>query len=299
MKKIILFFFALAGMINLQAQDFNKLQDKKTAILMVHFGTTFDDTRALTIDAINEKVRQNFPDAKVEEAYTSRIIISRLKQRGISKPTPQEALLRLAADGYTHVVVQSTNVIDGIEAEILRDEAALMAPFFEEIRVGRPLLYSVEDCGKVMNIISSRYKDATGKNSAVVLIGHGTSTPANAIYSQMDYMFSANGNPAFHVATVEGYPTYETTLARLKAARYKSVTLIPFMFVAGDHARNDIDGAWREELVKAGFSVSTILEGLGQIPEIQDIYIEHINDAYTAPVLDAARQKSSYIKEAL
>ena len=73
---------------------------------MVHFGTTFDDTRALTIDAINEKVRQKFPDIKVEEAYTSRIIINRMKKRGVSKPTPQEALLRLAADGYTHVVVQ-------------------------------------------------------------------------------------------------------------------------------------------------------------------------------------------------
>lgn len=297
MRKIVLLLLALTGMMTLHAQDFNKLEGKKTAILMVHFGTTFDDTRALTIDAVNEKARKAFPDVTVVEAYTSRIIINRLNKRGISKSTPKEALLRLAADGYTHVVVQGTNVIDGIEAEVLRNEAGMMAPFFEEIRVGRPLLYSVDDCEKVTAILSSRYKDSTVKNGAVVLIGHGTSTPANAMYSQIDYMFTAGGNPAFHVATVEGYPTYETTLARLKAARNKAVTLIPFMFVAGDHARNDIDGEWRENLEKDGFAVSTILEGLGQIPEIQDIYIDHIKEAFAAPVLDAAGKKSSYIKD--
>jgi sirohydrochlorin cobaltochelatase len=297
MKKILLFLLGLTGIISLQAQDFNDLSGKKVAILMVHFGTTFDDTRELTIDAINDKAKQAFPNVTVVEAYTSRIIINRLGKRGISKSTPQEALLRLAADGYTHVVVQGTNVIDGIEAEVLRNDAAQMTPFFEEIRVGRPLLYSVDDCEKVVGILSSRYKDATEKNGAVILIGHGTSTPANAMYSQIDYMFTANGHPAFHVATVEGYPTLETTVKRLRAAKNKSVTLIPFMFVAGDHARNDIDGEWREELKNTGFSVSTILEGLGQIPEIQDIYIEHIKDAFAAPILNAAAQKTSYINK--
>ncbi len=286
-------------MTGVKAEVYNDFPKDKTAILMVHFGTTFDDTRTLTIDAINEKTRLTFPDVKVVEAYTSRIIINRLKKRGVSKSTPQEALLRLAADGYTHVIVQGTNVIDGIEAEVLRNDAARMSPFFEEIRVGRPLLYSIEDCEKVVGILSSRYKDATTKNGAVVLIGHGTSTPANAIYSQMDYMFTANGTPAFHVATVEGYPTLETTVERLKDAKNKNVTLIPFMFVAGDHARNDIDGEMREKLSNDGFSVSTILEGLGQIPEIQDIYIEHIKDAFAAPILDATQQKSSYIKKNL
>ncbi len=286
-------------MVGLKAGVTNDFPKDKTAILMVHFGTTFDDTRAITIDAINEKAKHIFSGVRVEEAYTSRIIINRLKKRGISKPTPQEALLRLAADGYTHVIVQGTNVIDGIESEVLRNDAKLMSPFFKEIRVGRPLLYSVEDCEKVVGILSLRYKDATEKNGAVVLIGHGTSTPANAIYSQMDYMFTANGSPAFHVATVEGYPTLETTIERLKTARNKKVTLVPFMFVAGDHARNDIDGEMREELTTAGFTVSTILEGLGQIPDIQDIYIEHIKEAFAAPILDAVKQKSTYIQENL
>ncbi len=281
------------------AQSFNDVPKEKTAILMVHFGTTYDDTRSVTIDAINEKAKKQFPEVKVMEAYTSRIIIERLKKRGISKQTPQEALLRLAADGYTHVIVQGTNVIDGIEAEVLRNEALMIAPFFKEIRVGRPLLYSIDDCQKVVGILKDRLGKNLSKGSSAVLIGHGTSTPANAMYSQIDYMFTADGAPQFHVATVEGYPTYETTLARLKSSKVKKVTLVPFMFVAGDHARNDIGGEWRERLEGEGFKVSSILEGLGQVPGIQDIYIDHIKDAFNAPVLDAARQKSSYIKENL
>ncbi len=281
------------------AQSFDNVQKDKIAILMVHFGTTFDDTRKLTIDAINEKEKEQFPGIKIAEAYTSRIIIDRLKKRGISKPTPKEALLRLAADGYTHVIVQGTNVIDGIEAEVLRNDAALMIPFFKEIRVGRPLLYSVEDGQKVVDILKNRYGKGLSAKSAVVLIGHGTSTPANAMYSQIDYMFSAAGEPRFHVATVEGYPTYDTTLAKLKSSKVKNVTLVPFMFVAGDHARNDIDGEWRGQLEKEGYKVSSILEGLGQIPEVQDIYIDHIKEAFKAPVLDAGSQKSQYIKENL
>ena len=299
MRRFILIIVALRCMTSAQAQSFENAPKEKTAILMVHFGTTYDDTRSATIDAINEKAKEKFPDLTVAEAYTSRIIINRLKKRGIHKATPQDALLPLAADGYTHVIVQGTNVIDGIEAEVLRNDASIMTPFFKEIRVGRALLYSIADCEKVVRILTSRYGKDLGKNSAVVLIGHGTSTPANAVYSQIDYMLTADGAPQFHVATVEGYPTYETTLVRLKSSKAKNVTLIPFMFVAGDHARNDIDGEWREKLEGEGLKVSSILEGLGQIPQIQDIYIDHIKEAFNAPVLDAAGQKSSFIKENL
>ena len=278
----------------------NGTQDEeKSALLMVHFGTTFDDTRAATIDAINEKARNEFPEMKVVEAYTSRIIICRLAKRGIVKPTPREALLKLAAEGYTHVFIQSTNVIDGIEAEALRNEADYMVPFFKDLRIGRPLLYSIEDCLNVEKKLAERYSSPKGKNSAVVLIGHGTKTPANAIYSQMDYMFGAEGNPDFHVATVEGYPTFETTLAKLKSSKVKNVTLVPFMFVAGDHARNDIAGDWKENLEKEGFKVSVIIEGLGQIPAIQDIYIQHIKDGLKERPLTPVERKAAFLKENL
>ncbi len=283
----------------MNAQDILNHYLGKTAILMVHFGTTVDETRSVTIDALNEKVKATFPEVTVVEAYTSRIIINRLSKRGIKKYTPKEALLRLAADGYTHVVVQGTNVIDGIEAEVLRDEATMMAPFFTEIRVGRPLLYSIADCERTVEALKNRYGFHAGKDKAVVMVGHGTSSTANAIYSQVDYMFGATGAGSFHVATIEGYPTYDTTMARLKAERVKKICLVPFMFVAGDHARNDIDVEWREQLEKDGFQAEAVIEGLGQIPEIQDIYIEHIKEAMIAPVMDAASQKARFIKENL
>lgn len=297
MKRISFIIIAMICAITAMAQSFDKVPKSKTAILMVHFGTTYDDTRSATIDAINQKAKEQFPGVTVAEAYTSRIIISRLQKRGITKLTPQQALLRLAADGYTHVIVQGTNVIDGIEAEVLRQDASLMAPFFKEIRVGRPLLYSIDDCQKVVSIMKERYGKNLPSRSAVILIGHGTSTSANAMYSQIDYMLGADGAPEFHVATVEGYPTYETTLSKLKAAKTRNVTLVPFMFVAGDHARNDIDGEWHERLEKEGFKVSSALDGLGSIPEIQNLYIRHIREAFESPVLDAAGKKSSYIKE--
>lgn len=113
----------------------------KAALLMVHFGTTHDDTRALTIDAINAKAREAFPDLEMREAFTSRIIIRRLKARGIEKLTPLDAMLRLRSEGFTHVIVQSSNIIDGVEMESLRRDMESVQPFFKEIRIGTPLLY--------------------------------------------------------------------------------------------------------------------------------------------------------------
>ena len=128
----------------------------KAVLLMVHFGTTHDDTRALTIDAINAKTQAAFPELKFQEAYTSRIIIRRLKERGITKLTPLDAMLKLRSEGYTHLIVQSTNIIDGVEMESLRRDVENALPFFKEIRVGTPLLYSIEDAEKVASIIGNR-----------------------------------------------------------------------------------------------------------------------------------------------
>lgn len=270
----------------------------KAALLMVHFGTTHDDTRTLTIDAINTKAQAAFPELKFQEAYTSRIIIRRLKERSITKLTPLDAMLKLRSEGYTHLIVQSTNIIDGVEMESLRRDVESVLPFFKDIRVGTPLLYSVEDAEKVVSILGSRYNaPAQSKKVAkehFVLVGHGTYTPSTAIYSQMEYMLKANGLPNFHVGTIEGYPTFETMLAQLKATKAKQVTLVPFMFVAGEHAKNDIAGEWKEALEKEGYTVNTHLEGLGQVPEIQEIFISHIRFGLKHRILDIMTKKAAY-----
>ena len=154
----------------------------KAVLLMVHFGTTHDDTRALTIDAINAKTQAAFPELKFQEAYTSRIIIRRLKERGITKLTPLDAMLKLRSEGYTHLIVQSTNIIDGVEMESLRRDVESALPFFKEIRVGTPLLYSIEDAEKVASILGNRYNAPAQSKKATkehfVLVGHGTYTPS-------------------------------------------------------------------------------------------------------------------------
>ena len=271
-------------------------QENKTARLMVHFGTTYDETRSKTIDAINAKAAQTFPELTLREAYTSRIVIRRLKERGIVRETPLDALLRLRADGFTHVIVQSTTLLEGAEMESLRREVASVEGFFEDIRVGAPLLYDVADCAKVAEILAARHADAADarRKAHVVLVGHGTYTPATATYSQMDYLFSAQGNPLFHVATLEGYPTFETMLARLKAAGARRVTLVPLLFVAGDHVTNDIAVDWKQALEAEGLQVDCRLEGLGEIPEIQDIYLDHIRYSLHHAPVDILQKKQEY-----
>lgn len=262
----------------------------KAALLMVHFGTSFDDTRALTIDAINAKAKAAFPKLEVREAYTSRIVIRKLGERGVVKQNPLDALLKLRGDGYTHIIVQSSNIIEGVEMESLRRDVATVKPFLTEVRIGNPLLYSIEDCEALVAVLEARKPE----KGSTVFVGHGTYTPANATYAQLDYMMKARGNKDFHVGTVEGYPTMDTVLALLKSGKTKQVTLVPLMFVAGDHARNDIAGDWKESLESNGYKVDVNMEGLGQIPEVQDLFIEHARFVMHHKFLDIMEKKAYY-----
>lgn len=265
----------------------------KAALLMVHFGTTYDDTRAKTINAINIKAREAFPQLEFREAYTSRIVKRRLKARGIDKPTPLEALLKLCGEGYTHVIVQSTNIIEGVEMESLRHDVASVAPFFKEVRIGTPLLYSVEDVNAVADILAADKP----KKGSVVLVGHGTYPPSTASYAMMDYMLKAKGLKNFHVGTIEGYPTFGTMLQQLKESKARQVTLVPFMFVAGNHANNDIAVDWKDALEKEGLKVDVRMQGLGEIPAIQRIFIDHAKFALQHRTVGIMEKKAKYAKE--
>lgn len=277
-------------------KDFFKEMKKgdKAAILMVHFGTTFDDTRALTIDRINDKVKKEFKGIDVKEAYTSRIIMRRLKERGIVKLNPQEVLDQLKAEGYTHVLVQGTNVMNGVESENLNKEVDSYKESFKDIRVGTPLLTDAHDYENVAKAIAKKIGPLK-KDQGVVLVGHGTHHYGGSAYAMMDYVFSAEGYENFAVGTVEGYPEFDNVVKKLKDRGVKDVILMPFMFVAGDHAQNDIAGDWNENLQKAGFTVSkVILMGLGQNEDIQDIYVDHLKFATQHVEEDMAAKKVQY-----
>ena len=237
----------------------------KAAILIIHFGTTHDDTRVLTIDAINAKMKEAFPGIEVREAWTSRIILKKLKERGVERLNPTQALIQLHEQGYTHILIQSTNIIEGTEMKELRREVEGLSLNFKDIRVGNPLLYAPEDS-------------------------------ATASYAMFDYMLKAEGHPEYHVGTVEGYPEYEDALRLLKNGKSKTLTLAPLMFVAGDHAKNDIAGEWKENLEKQGYKVNLYLKGLGENPTVQQLFIQHARFAAGHKAVDMATRKKGYMQ---
>ena len=264
----------------------------KAAVLVVHFGTTHDDTRVLTIDAVNKKMTEAFPGVEVREAWTSRIVVFRLKARGIQKQNPEEALAQLKADGYTHILIQSSNIIEGVEMESLRKDVAAQEKDFKEIRIGTPLLFTPEDYEATIAAITPNGM----KDGAVLLGGHGTYILTTAQYAMMDYMLKAKGFNNYVVGTIEGYPSFDDALAQIKKSGSKKIQLMPFMFVAGEHAKNDIAGDWKNDLEKEGYEVSVFMEGLGQNPAIQDIFVEHARFCATHKYLDIVKKKKDYAK---
>lgn len=267
-------------------------QGDKAAVLVVHFGTTHADTREKTIDAVNRKIADAFPGIEVREAWTSRIVVYRIKQQGTQKLNPEEALKQLKAEGYTHILIQSSNIIEGIEMESLRKDVAAQEKGFKEIRISTPLLFTPEDYEKVIAAITPK----GAKEGATLLVGHGTYTPATAQYAMTDYMLKAKGFHNYFVGTIEGYPSFDDAAAQIRESGANKVLLMPFMFVAGEHAKNDIAGDWKEELEKQGYEVSVLNEGLGENPEIQNIIAEHARFTATHKYLDIVKKKKEYAK---
>ena len=299
MKKYFFMWLALCFCIGAQAlpkaEDalFGHLRPgEKGAVLMVHFGSTYDETRVKTYEALNEAMREAFPGIEQREAYTSRIVIKRLKARGIEKQNPVEALQALQQEGFTHVLVQSSNIIDGTEITVLRQEVEQMSAHFKQIRIGKPLLYSPADYERVVEALAPKALEG----GATIFVGHGTSSPNTAQYAMLDYMLKATGHADMHVATIEGYPTMETAEALIKASGRKKIRLIPFLFVAGDHANNDIAVEWKEALTAKGYEVEPLMEGLGENEAIRKLFIEHAQAAATAPWRSAAEEKKAFIQ---
>lgn len=300
MKKIFLALLAIAMVNFLQAHSghnyeasdiFKALQaEDKVAIMMVHFGTTHEDTRQQTIDVINQKAKDAFPNVEVREAYTSRIVVKRLGERGIVKLNATQVFEKLRKDGFTHILVQPTCIIDGIEMEALSKEIAKVQSSFKEIRVGNPLLYTPEDYENVIKALTPTQDTST----AYIWVGHGTYDSATAQYAMLDYMLKQKGFTNNIVGTIEGYPSFDDVLLQLEKSGLKKVMLNPFLFVAGEHAKNDIAEDWKNDLEKEGYTVEVSMKGLGQIPAIQDCFITHLKFIATHRMYEITKKKEIY-----
>ena len=255
----------------------------KEAMLVVSFGTSHPDTRALTLDATEAAFKEKFSNYDIYKAYTSQTIINILKRRdGIQVYNVREVLEVIKKEKYGSVVVQSLHVMNGAEYDDMKAIVDEFKDDFIEIKVGKALLTSYEDYVKTCGALSLNFPERQDQE-AIVLMGHGTHHEANAVYPTLEYVFKKIGHKNVYVGTVEGFPSFDDVLNQLSADGIKKVTLMPLMIVAGDHAKNDMAGdkedAWKTMLKKAGFKVDIYMHGMGESQAIRDIFISHAEDA--------------------
>lgn len=264
----------------------------KDAILVMSFGTTFKDTRAKTIDATVEAIKAAHPGVKVVTAFTSHIIIDRIKaNEGIVYPTPEEALAALKAEGYTRVALTSLDIIPGMEYDYKDAVYQLHKNDFKKMSIGTPLMYwqgqegQADDITATMEALSTQFPKM-GKKDAVLIMAHGTPHPANAYYSVMQSRLEELGYKNAYIFSVEGWPHLETVMPELKEKGIKNVTLMPLMMVAGDHANNDMAGdepdSFKSILQANGFKVKTYLHGLGENAAVQKLFVDKATESWNA-----------------
>lgn len=256
----------------------------KPVILVVSFGTSYNESRDITIGAIETAVADAYPEYEVRRAFTSQIIIDILEEREkLDIDNVEEAFERLAADGVTEVIVQPTHVMSGYEYDDLYEAVQEYAPQFDTIRMGAPLLTSDEDYDKVVKVLTTETEDYSNDNTAIVFMGHGTEHEANVTYENLQNKLTEAGYNNYFIGTVEAEPTLEDVVAAVKTGGYTKVVLEPLMIVAGDHANNDMAGdetdSWKSVFEAEGIEVECVLRGLGEFEEIRNIYIEHIKNA--------------------
>lgn len=282
---IIVMLLLLLGTLDATAKHGEKASTKK-AILLVAFGTS-DPEAAKAFKQVEKTARERFPGVEMRWAYTSRMIRAKLAKEGKLLDSPETAFAKLMDDGYTHVAVLSLHTIPGEEFHELYQNAHLfgqMAGGFQRVLVARPLLSSSED---MQTVAEALLKNIPGRKAgdAVIFMGHGTEHhPADAIYLAMNQVLQEFDSNAF-VAAVEGRNSLENVIPKLKKRKVKKVFLVPLMSVAGEHAKNDMAGdepdSWKSILTEKGFKCEPILRGTAEIPEIVDVWLDHLKSAFS------------------
>lgn len=267
-------------------------------LLAVSFGTSFADTREKTIGAIERRLEERFPFCTVQRCFTSRMIRKKLLERdGLKIYSPEEAMRNAQEKGIRELIVQPLYLMHGFEHRRLMEAVREAAPSFDKLTVGKPLLSDDTDFSTMADAIL-RNLTAPEPDTAVVLMGHGNekktrhipeNTKAeimsardiqdNAVFAGLQQSLRKAGADNYFVATVEGEPEIGDILPVIKERGFRKVILAPFMVVAGDHARNDLAGededSWKNIFTRSGFRVETVLRGIGEWEEVQDLFAAH------------------------
>ena len=293
------------------SKDDPRNQDEigENELLVVSFGTSFNDSRAEDVKGIEDALAEAYPDWSVRRAFTAQIIINHVQARDDEKiDNMDQALERAVDNGVKNLVVQPTHLMHGAEYDELTEAVENYKDKFESVKIAEPLLGEVgadetainEDKAAVAEAITAEAVKTAGFDSldaakeegtAFVFMGHGTSHTAKISYSQMQTQMEQLGYENVFIGTVEGEPedtACEAVIEKLKNAGYKKVILRPLMVVAGDHANNDMagddDDSWKSQFEASGVfdSIDTQIAGLGEIDAIQQLYVAHTQAAIDA-----------------
>ena len=260
-------------------------KDPRPVILAVSFGTSYEDSRSVTIGAIESVLAERFPEYEVRRAFTSNIIRKKLWERdGIKIHSVPQALEKLAEEGVKRVVVMPTHMMEGEEFDVkIAAEVKRYEGRFDEIRLGHALLTQGPDFERMAEILDRITAPFADKDTARVFMGHGTEHKANEVYARLQKTIDSMGIADLFIGTVEAEPTLEDMVKIVKERGYKNVLLSPLMIVAGDHATNDMagddDDSWKSTFEKAGFKVTCRVAGLGSDWRIQRMIAEHCKQA--------------------
>lgn len=254
----------------------------KKGILVVSFGTSVLETFKSCIESTENRIKDSFPEYEIRRAFTSNIIIKKLKkEHNIYIDTATEALEKMRKEGFDEVYVQPLHIMPGDEYDKIIYAVSQQVSNFDKLVLGRPMLYREKDYTIAAEALKTQLPE-TKEDRAVVLMGHGSTHPANASYALLQCILNDSGIEKIFVGTVEGYPIIQNIIPRLKEKNIREVVLMPFMLVAGDHAINDMAGeemdSWKSILENKGFEVSVYLHGLGENKAFQEIYVQHIKD---------------------
>ena len=258
----------------------------KPVILVVSFGTSYNDSRHITIGAIEDAIRETYPDYDVRRAFTAQIIIDKLAERdGIVIDNFEQAMDKLVEEGVQKVIVQPTHLMAGYEyTDVLNSLQQNYADKFDAIVLGDPLLTSDEDYSAVVEAICDATAAYDDGQTAICFMGHGTEADSNEDYTHLQQVLTDAGHTSYFVGTVEATPTFDDVIEAAQAAGFTRAVLRPLMVVAGDHANNDMadtedPDSFASKFIAAGFEVECVVEGLGQLVAIDDIYVRHVADA--------------------
>jgi len=256
---------------------------KKVGILLVAFGSS-EASAQVSFENIEKKVKAAYPDIPIRWAYTSSIIREKLAKQGKQLDSPEVALAKMQDEKFTHVAAQSLHTIGGAEYHDLRRSvgAFKMMGGFQKVILGYPLMATQDDMQRTVEAILSVIPQERQKDEAVVLMGHGTHHPSNAFYAALMFQLQLK-DPNIFVGTVEGYPEVDLILDLMKNNHIKKAYLLPFMSVAGDHAKNDMAGdeedSWKSIISKAGIDCVPILKGTAEFDPFVDIWVDHVGGA--------------------